>query len=73
MEKKRFNKMNLLTSIEDSTKQQAVAMLEWIHIFDGREVVLQPDGKYRLRRFDDEPLNFAFGIDIPEAWTEGQV
>lgn len=71
MEKKRFNKMNLLTSLTDSTKQQAVAMLEWIHIFDGREVVLQPDGKYRLCRYDDELYNFAFGIDIPESWIQG--
>lgn len=69
--KKQFSKSKLLSSIVDLTKRQAVATLEWIHIYDGREVFLHPDGSYRLLRYSGEPYNFAFDIIIPELWTQG--
>ena len=51
------------------SKLQAVNSIEWIHIYDGREVEQQPEGWFKLKRYADEDWNPAFGLVLNESWV----
>lgn len=60
--------MKLLEGVMES-KLQAVNSIEWIHIYDGREVEQQPEGWFKLKRYADEEWNPAFGLVLNESWV----